>query len=164
MNEIVSFPITGSETPGQDSPYAALVEFYRAFNRRELAAMKENWDVAGECVMSNPLGGIKRGWEEIGAVYEKIFLGEASVYVEFYDYSIDEFGDVFHAVGRERGHLNKRGETVALEIRTSRVFHRIRGQWKQVHHHGSIENPALLARYQALVMQANEPNSIQEAS
>jgi ketosteroid isomerase-like protein len=164
MNEIVSLPITGAEPPGLDSPYSALVNFYRAFNGRDLAAMKENWEHAGECVMSNPLGGIKRGWEEIGAVYGKIFLGEASIYVEFYDYTIHESGDVFHAVGRERGHLHKRGEEMALEIRTSRIFHRARGQWKQAHHHGSMESPALLARYQALVMQKNESNLSQELS
>lgn len=164
MNQIVSFPITGSEPPGRDSPYSALADFYRAFNSRDLAAMKKNWDDAGECVMSNPLGGIKRGWAEIGAVYEKIFFGEARVHVEFYDYSIHESGDVFHAVGRERGQIRKCGETVALEIRTSRIFHRIRGQWKQAHHHGSIDNPALLARYQALVMQENGTQSTQETS
>ncbi len=146
------------------SLYSALVNFYHAFNSRDLAAMKENWDHTGECVMSNPLGGIKRGWEEIGAVYEKIFLGEASVYFEFYDYSIHESGDAFHAVGRERGHIRKRGDEMALEIRISRIFHRIQGQWKQSHHRGSIENPALLARYQALVMQENQSNSTREAS
>lgn len=155
MNKSVSLPVTGSEPSDRDSPYSALVNFYHAFNSRDLAAMKENWDHTGECAMSNPLGGIKRGWEEIGSVYEKIFFGEASVYVEFYDYSTHESGDVFYAVGRERGHIRKRGDEMALEIRTSRIFHRIRGQWKQSHHHGSIENPALLARYQALVMQVN---------
>lgn len=32
-------------------------------------------------------------------------------------------------------------------IRTSRLYRRIDGAWRQVHHHGSFEDPALLAAY-----------------
>jgi hypothetical protein len=41
---------------------------------------------------------------------------------------------------------------MSLAIRTSRIFIRSFGAWKQVHHHGSIENPDLLAKYQAAVL------------
>ncbi|MDP2830306.1 MAG: hypothetical protein Q8O37_17095 [Sulfuricellaceae bacterium] len=83
--EIFSHPITGVEPICHESPHAALVRFYHAFNNRDSVAMEENWDHSGRCVMSNPLGGIKRGWDEIGSVYQKIFHGGARVYVEFYD-------------------------------------------------------------------------------
>ena len=52
--------------------------------------------------MDNPLGGIKRGWDEIKAVYELIFSGPAQVSVEFYDYTLHQSQDMFYAVGRER--------------------------------------------------------------
>jgi hypothetical protein len=39
-----------------------------------------------------------------------------------------------------------------LAIRTSRLFRRAPGdRWHQVHHHGSIDDPQLLADYQAAV-------------
>jgi ketosteroid isomerase-like protein len=101
--------------------------------------------------MDNPLGGIKRGWEDIRKVYEKIFNGPAEVYVEFYDYTIHESGDIFYAVGRERGCFRLGSERIDLAIRTSRIFRLINSSWKQVHYHGSIEDPQLLEQYQSAV-------------
>jgi len=39
-----------------------------------------------------------------------------------------------------------------LAIRTSRIIKNIAGHWRQVHHHGSIDDPQLLANYQSLVL------------
>jgi ketosteroid isomerase-like protein len=148
-------PITGSETMQKDAkPYTALVEFYRAFNGRDLSLMASNWDNTLESSMSNPLGGVRRGWQEIQDVYAKIFQGPAEVYVEFYDYTIHHAGVMFCAVGRERGRLRINGKEVDLAIRTSRCFRLECGKWKQVHHHGSIDEPALLAEYQTAVFGA----------
>ncbi|NTV12922.1 MAG: nuclear transport factor 2 family protein [Desulfobulbaceae bacterium] len=152
MNLPIPTPITGAEvsaSPG--SPLAALVAFYRAFNGRDLPAMTKSWADSPDIAMDNPLGGIKRGWPEIAAVYQRIFTGPAQVYVEFYDYTLHQHGEMFYAVGRERGSFVKDGLNLALAIRTSRIFRRIAGDWQQVHHHGSIEDPALLARYQQAV-------------
>lgn len=145
-------PITGNENkPDLAQPVKALSNFYEAFNNRDLVKMAENWAQTDEIAMDNPVGGIKRGWEEIKAVYERIFNGKAKVCVEFYDYTIHQHGEVFYAVGRERGEF-RIGETVVnLAIRTSRVFRIMDGQWRQVHHHGSIDEPELLARYQHAV-------------
>ncbi len=133
-------------------PYEALVHFYYAFNQRDFYAMQENWANDDHIAMDNPLGGIKRGWIEVGQVYQRIFQGTAEIYVEFYDYTIQEYSDIFYAVGRERGYFKSKGEFIELAIRTSRIFQKINGKWSQVHHHGSIENPQLLERYQKAVL------------
>jgi ketosteroid isomerase-like protein len=86
------------------------------------------------------------------AVYEKIFNGNAAVKVEFYDYTIHEYGDVFYAVGRERGRLTTDESELTLAIRTTRVFKRIDGRWRQTHHHCSFDDPKLLQSYQAAVL------------
>jgi hypothetical protein len=154
MIEPIQKPITGKEVLGDLSlPYGALVKFYHAFNTGNLQEMSENWEQSDDISMDNPLGGIKRGWTEISSVYEKIFKGSATVYVEYYDYTIHEHSDVFFAVGRERGFFQTGNERVDLIIRTSRVFRRLGSVWKQVHHHGSIEDAELLAKYQSAVMQ-----------
>ncbi len=114
--------------------------------------MSENWAQSDDIAMDNPLGGIKRGWTEIQPVYERIFNGSAEVYVEYFDYTIHETDGMFYAVGRERGYFRLSGEEITLAIRTSRIFKRLNGRWKQVHHHGSIEDPQLLAKYQAAVL------------
>lgn len=145
-------PITGNEDQGDlNSPYQALVQFYCAFNSGNLQMMAENWAQSDDISMDNPLGGIKRGWAEIQPVYERIFNGSAEVYVEYFDYTIHETDEMYYAVGRERGYFRLGGDEITLAIRTSRIFRKVDGYWKQVHHHGSIEDPKLLAHYQTAV-------------
>ncbi|HTV37062.1 MAG TPA: nuclear transport factor 2 family protein [Xanthobacteraceae bacterium] len=85
------------------------------------------------------------------SVYERIFTGPARVEVEFHDYTLHVIGDVFYAVGRERGTFEKGRQKFGLAIRTSRIFRRAGGRWRQVHHHGSIDDPQLLGVYQQAV-------------
>ena len=152
MSHPATTPVTGAELERDPtSPVGALGEFYRAFNRRDLALMEQNWLNSAEASMDNPLGGIRRGWDDIATVYRRLFGGSARVQVEFYDYSLHVQGDAFLAVGRERGTLDANGERLDLKIRTSRWFVRSGGRWRQLHHHGSIEDADLLSRYRAAV-------------
>lgn len=145
-------PITGKEDrKSLSKPLQTLSEFYAAFNGKDLEIMSRNWAQTDEVVMDNPVGGIKRGWKEIKSVYAQIFHSPATIQVEFYDYTLHECGEIFYVVGRERGELRSKEVTIALEIRTSRIFKLIDGQWRQVHHHGSIDDPELLAQYQKAV-------------
>ncbi|MBV9743896.1 MAG: hypothetical protein JO099_09035 [Acidobacteriia bacterium] len=54
-------------------------------------------------------------------VYQRIFEGPSRVTVEFHDYTLHQFGDVFYAVGRERGSLDGQAEPLELAIRTTRI-------------------------------------------
>lgn len=144
--------ITGQENPADlDDRTAAIAEFYRAFNSRDLPLMERNWAPGREPVMDNPLGGIRRGWADIRSVYERIFSGDARVQVAFYDYVMDGTDGIFYAAGRERGHLTSQTMRLELAIRTTRVFRKMEGRWRQVHHHGSIDDPQLLAAYKDAV-------------
>jgi ketosteroid isomerase-like protein len=71
--------------------------------------------------------------------------------VEFHDYTMHIAGEIFYAVGRERGEFRSGGTIVPLAIRTSRIYRLVDGRWRQVHHHGSIDDPELLLRYQSAV-------------
>jgi len=146
--------ITGKEDQGRVSnPFQALAQFYCAFNSGDMKMMSDNWALSEEIAMDNPLGGIKRGWAEIKPVYDRIFGGSAEVYVEYFDYTIHETEEIFYTVGRERGYFRLDGDEIALAIRTSRIYRKIAGHWKQVHHHGSIEDPQLLSTYQTTVFE-----------
>ncbi len=152
MSLLLPSAIDGNET-GFDSsePVAALAAFYRAFNQRDLDAMSHNWSNDAAASMSNPLGGIARGWPALRAVYERIFAGPARVQVAFHDYTLHEAGDFFYAVGRERGTLENDRTQLELAIRTSRLYRRVDGAWRQVHHHGSFDDPELLGAYREAV-------------
>ena len=143
--------IDGTNEFDPSNPRSALAAFYRAFNQRDLIAMGRIWLPGDEPSMSNPVGGIARGWAEISAVYHRLFSGEARVRVAFHDYSIHEFDGGFVAVGRERGSLLRTGLRLDLAFRTTRLFRSLGGGWRQLHHHGSVDDPALLERYQLAV-------------
>lgn len=144
--------ITGNENfEDLTNPIQVLAQFYNAFNNQDFELMSQNWLQNEEIAMDNPLGGIKRGWNEIKSVYNRIFRGKAKVYVEFYDYTIVGLDGGFCAIGRERGYVEIGEQKLDLAIRTSRIYKLIDGIYKQIHHHGSIESPQLLKEYQELV-------------
>lgn len=147
--------ITGGEPlSGRESAIDALIGFYRAFNARDLGALALNWADGEEPSMDNPIGGIRRSWTAIRAGYERLFGGPARVHVEFFDYTEDAGADHHLFVGRERGFCATPDAKLDLRIRTSRLFVRRDGRWRQLHHHGSIEEPGLLGDYQRMILGA----------
>lgn len=149
----VQIPIAGSETASPDTPLGALAEFYRAFNGRDLELMHRNWLTNSDITMDNPLGGIKRGWPAISEVYRRIFSSQAKVKVAFTVYTLSENAEIFYAVGRECGDLSATGLHLDLSFRTTRIFRRTGPRWRQVHHHGSIDDPRALREYQVILSQ-----------
>jgi ketosteroid isomerase-like protein len=148
----VQEPITGAEYKGTaTTPHLALSQFYAAFNSANLDLIAANWDQTNDIAMDNPLGEIKRSWSEIRSVYESIFRSQAGVQVELYDYTIHRLDEVFYAIGRERVAFKSEGKQVTAIIRTTRIYRKVAGAWKQVHHHGSIDDAELLRRYQVAV-------------
>jgi hypothetical protein len=144
--------ITGDEAyVGDGGPLDALVAFYRAFNSQDLGALAANWLDGERPSMDNPVGGIRRGWPAIGEGYRRLFEGPASVRVAFHDFTVETGEGWCLFVGREQGACTIAGTSIALRIRTTRWFVRHEGRWRQLHHHGSIEEPALLADYQRAI-------------
>jgi hypothetical protein len=148
----IATPITGRETAIDPThPSGAVADLYRAFNARDLMLMARNWDLSHQVSMDNPLGGIRRGWNDIRPVYERLFTGSVTVTVEFHDYTLHRFSDAFLAVGREREACISSGSTIELRIRTSRWFRLMDGRWRQFHYQASIEDTDMLARYRDAV-------------
>jgi ketosteroid isomerase-like protein len=144
--------ITGSEPRrGDGRALDALIHFYSAFNARNLDALAANWAEGDAPSMDNPIGGIRRSWQSIREGYAKLFGGPATVRVTFHDFTSQGGADWHLFVGREKGICTTTETTVELRIRTTRWFTRQNGLWRQLHHHGSIEEPALLADYQKAI-------------
>ena len=145
--------ITGKNSISrQSAALKALIEFYAGFNNRDVDRCMQNWASCDDIVMFNPIGGIRIGRDAVLQGYKKIMEGETRVYVEFYDYRLYETEALFYVAGRERGYAHRNdGQRIDLLIRTSRVFRKVGDDWRQVHHHGSIDDPTLLNQYQTLL-------------
>jgi ketosteroid isomerase-like protein len=139
--------IDGNEASDADEPIAALQRFYHALNGRDLVSMEAVWEVGEDVSMDNPLGGIRRGWPSIRKGYEILFAAKGAFHFAFHDYTLHVIGEVFLAVGRERGRVETETQALDLAIRTTRFFKHRGDGWRQFHHHGSIEDPAMLAAY-----------------
>lgn len=146
--------INGSESLSniENDKLKALISFYKAFNFCDMNLMQKVWLDSEEASMNNPVGGIMRGWDKIESIYDKIFNGKAKVYVEFYDFTLHSTENMFLVTGRERGYFENENTKIDLAIRTSRVFIKRNDGWKQIQHHGSIDNPELLKKYQEAIM------------
>lgn len=106
--------------------------------------------------MNNPVGGVVREWSNIESVYDRIFNGKATVFVEFYDFKIFSTSEMFIVSGRERGYIEQETSKMDLHIRTSRVFVKENNNWKQIQHHGSIDDPRQLEKYQEIINSAKK--------
>jgi ketosteroid isomerase-like protein len=145
-------PITGYEDLRDlTHPRHALIQFYRAFNTRDIVLMRHNWSPSEDISIHSPLGGMKRGWPEIRCIYDRLFSGPARISVEFHNYSLHVCGDIFYAVGRERGRFEGPSHIFDLTFRTTRIYRLVSHQWRQVHHHGSLDDPATLDRFQSIL-------------
>ena len=138
---------------------AALETFYYAFNQKSLPVFDAIWANDPLIQLNNPLGGIQRGHTQIRELYRRIFEGPADVWVEFYDFVAYFDQNVAVYAGRERGSFTVNDTTIPLAIRTTRVFRYLGNGlgWRQVHHHGSIDDADLLRRYQTAV--SNPPSA-----
>ncbi len=145
--------INGKDTQrGHDSKYEIVESFYKAFNSKDLELMKKNWSHSESISMANPIGGIRRGWNEILKGYEKIFSSDHRVYVELYDFQFNSSDQMFVINGRERGNLTVGENQIDLHIRTTRIYKLEGAQWRQIVHHGSIDDPKLLEAYQKIIL------------
>ena len=132
----------------------ALIEsFYFAFNRRDMEVFREVWANDDLIQLNNPLGGILRGYTTIANLYEQVFSGPARVWVELADVVEFQTNEMVVFAGRERGEFTTDAMTLPLSIRTSRVVQWFGPQlgWKQIHHHGSIDDSSALEQYQRAV-------------
>lgn len=144
----------GAREVGINGARAALETFYHAFNNRSVDVLRGVWAEDALVQLNNPLGGLLRGPVEVVSLYERVFSGPARVWVELYEVIEYVGGDTVTFAGRERGEFRRGHTTLPLTIRTSRVFGYLGPTqgWRQLHHHGSIDDVELLGRYQRAVL------------
>jgi hypothetical protein len=145
--------IEQSGNQGIEGARALMESFYYAFNQRDLGAFKRIWAHSDFIQLNNPLGVMLRGAESITHLYEKLLRSNVSVWVELSNIVEYQTSEMVVFAGRETGEFTQDGVSIPLSIRTSRVVQWIKSEscWRQVHHHGSIDDPRLLSIYQTAV-------------
>jgi hypothetical protein len=74
--------VNGGETAQDDGcALDALIRFYRAFNAGDLKGLEQVWLGGSDPSMDNPIGGIRRGWDQIADGYSTLFKGKTKEYV-----------------------------------------------------------------------------------
>jgi len=132
--------VTGKEKEYLNSEHQALCEYYKALNTADIDIMKNNWSRQKSAIFTSPLGGIVRTYDDVIASHSDLFNSPIGIDVEYYDIDISPMENGFTAVGRERGTMKIVDETFDVGFRTSRIFIKEDGKFKQVHHHGSFED------------------------
>ncbi|HWG59502.1 MAG TPA: nuclear transport factor 2 family protein [Candidatus Acidoferrales bacterium] len=145
-------PINGTQHGfPKGSPLEALNEFYGALNHRDLQKTAATWATTGDATVAGPSGDVERGWPAIEEQYRHLFSGPVKARVELSDYSIHEQGDVFYMTGYEKGEIAKDGQAAPFRFRTTRIFVKSDGRWKQVHYHGSFGDPKMFAEVMKMI-------------
>jgi len=141
------------QVPGIEGARALLESFYYAFNNRDMDVLRAVWAEDELIQLNNSLGGILRGYEPIAGLYQRVFTRPAVVWVELGDIVEFQSDAMVAFAGREIGRFSQADTTLQLSIRTSRIMQWFGAEigWRQVHHHGSMDNAQLLDRYQQAV-------------
>jgi len=143
--------ITGKETGKLSKEHEALHKYYAALNTGNIQKMKDVWSKEKTTAFTSPLGGIVRTYEEVVEAHEVLFSIPIKIHVEYYDIEITHLENGFSSVGRERGIMIINGESVDVAFRTSRLFIKENGTYKQLHHHGSFEEVTTQERIMQLL-------------
>lgn len=139
--------------PGLDGALATLEGFYHGLNERDLSTLASVWAPVDQIQLNNPVGGISRGPEAIQALYSAVVSGRVRVQVAFCDAVGYATADSLTFAGREEGHYLIDGAEVPLSIRTTRCLLYLPDVgWRQVHHHGSIDDASALSAYQRAIL------------
>ena len=117
-------------------------EFYRAFEARDLAAMRRVWlaDEAVRCV--HPAGEILCGSERVMASWQAIFACTPPLRFEISDLSIHVAGEMAWVMNVERiraasgGEAEADGAELSVTAATN-LFVRRDGAWRMLLHHAS---------------------------
>lgn len=140
-----------AEDPQSDGAIASLETFYFALNNADLDVLAAVWSDDELAQLNNPVGGIIRSGAAIVDLYRRIFVSGMNVQVRFTDAATYLAQNTALFAGREIGtYLDADGTESVLQIRTTRFFtwHADAGRWRLLHHHGSIDQPDELHRYQ----------------
>lgn len=121
---------------------AANQAFYRAFEQKNLEAMRLVWSQGENAVCIHPGRPPLKSWEQIRLSWDQIFKNTEAIKVEFGVVTTEVSGNLGYAVLLVKLIQNIEGRRVEAQLMATNMFENIAGTWKLILHHGSPIMPA----------------------
>jgi len=111
--------------------------FYRAFEKKDIAAMSSVWSQGTGSLCVHPGRKVLRGWKEIRTSWEKIFDNTPYIEINIDILTTEVTENVAYIVLIENILQVLGGKRIEAQSMATNVFQHLGGQWYLVHHHGS---------------------------
>jgi ketosteroid isomerase-like protein len=116
---------------------AANQAFYRAFEKRDMDAMKSVWSNGTGSLCIHPGRQALKGWEDIQSSWQQIFKNTDYLEIDIELISVDVSGQLAYVVVVENLQQVVRGRRVKARSLATNIFEKMAQDWYLVHHHGS---------------------------
>jgi len=116
---------------------AANQAFYRAFERKDMAAMQAVWSKGTGSLCIHPGRLALRGWDAIGSSWEKIFKNTSYLEIEVEVISAEVNGAIAYVVVLEKLSQVVGSQRSQAQSMATNIFECMAQEWYLVHHHGS---------------------------
>ena len=116
---------------------AANENFYKAFNARDLDAMKEVWSSREKITCVHPGWSPLNGFEPIMSSWEGIFKNSGNMNIEASDVSVIASADLAWVSCVEKLYTIATNGGLASKVFATNLFQLDEGSWKMIMHHAS---------------------------
>ncbi|MBD2338009.1 nuclear transport factor 2 family protein [Calothrix sp. FACHB-156] len=120
-----------------DEFLAVNTAFYRAFEKKDIAAMSLVWSQGTGSTCIHPGRNVLRGWKEVKYSWEQIFKNTAYIEVNLDIISTEVTDHIAYVILRENILQVFRGQRLEAQSIATNVFQLLGGKWYIIHHHGS---------------------------
>ncbi|MFP4133627.1 MAG: nuclear transport factor 2 family protein [Halothece sp.] len=111
--------------------------FYQAFEKKDLALMKQTWWQGEGSICIHPGGNLIRGWEKIRASWEKIFQNTDYLEINTEVVTMEVDYAVAYVIVIENVMQVNRGRKLKAQSLATNSFRKMAQKWYLIHHHGS---------------------------
>ncbi len=121
----------------QEQILAVNNSFYRAFEKKDMAAMEKVWSQGTASLCIHPGRGYLKGWEKIRDSWSQIFKNTDYVELNIDLISTEISGDLAFVVLTENILQISQNRRIEAQSIATNVFERLGNHWYMTHHHGS---------------------------
>ena len=121
----------------EDSAITANEKFYKAFNSRDLDAMKEIWSSHQNVTCVHPGWNPLNGFEPIMDSWQGIFKNSGNMDIQISDINMLTSNDLAWVSCVEKLYTIATNGVLASEVFSTNLFKLEEGSWKMIMHHAS---------------------------
>ena len=121
----------------EDSAITANEKFYKAFNSRDLSAMKEIWSSHQNVTCVHPGWSPLNGFEPIMNSWQGIFKNSGNMDIQVSDINIVTSNDLAWVSCVENLYTIASNGVLASKVFSTNLFALNKGEWKMIMHHAS---------------------------